>query len=284
MALATLKEILKEANEQCYALPAFDTIDHVSAEAVVEAAEAQNRPVILMYPEAAFPVMDVDTFFPFLRRLAERASVPVGLHLDHGQTLEAIMTGIRHGFSSVMIDGSMLPLEGNIALTGKVVEIAHAAGVSVEAEIGHVAGGEGAFEGSEVDESMYTRPEDAKIFYESTGVDALAVAVGTVHGVYKGVPKLDIARLEKIKRLVKIPLVLHGGSGLSGEEFSRAIQAGINKINIFTEISMAAVKKSAEFAGQNNCNVHFANMLQAGRQEVFAIASDYLQKFGKKQA
>lgn len=282
MALVTLKEILKEANELHYALPAFDTIDHVSAEAVVEAAEAQNRPVILMFPEAAFSAANVDTFFPFLCGLAERAKVPVALHLDHGQTLEAIMKAIHHGFSSVMVDGSSLPLEENIALTKKVVEIAHAAGVSVEAEIGHVAGGEGKFEGSEVDENLYTRPEDAKAFCEATGVDALAVAIGTVHGVYKGVPKLDIPRLETIKRLVGIPLVLHGGSGVSDEEFAKAIQAGINKVNLFTEISMAAVKQSVEFANQNNNKLHFAALLGAGKKAVYDIASGYLERFGKK--
>ena len=282
MALVTLKEILKEANEQHYAVPAFDTIDHTSAEAVTEAAEALNRPVILMYPEAAFSAANVNTFFPFLRGLAERAAVPVALHLDHGQTLEAIMTGIHNGFSSVMVDGSSLPLEENIAVTKKIVEIAHAAGVSVEAEIGHVAGGEGEFDGSDVDKSMYTRPEDAKLFYEATGVDALAVAIGTVHGVYKGVPKLDIGLLEEIKQQVKIPLVLHGGSGVSEEEFAKAIQAGINKVNLFTEISMAAVKESVEFAGQNNNKLHFASLLGAGKKAVFDIATDYLVKFGKK--
>lgn len=281
MALVTLKEILKEANEQYYALPAFDTVDHVSAEAVVEAAEAQNRPVILMYPEAAFSTVNVDTFFPFLRRLAQRAAVPVALHLDHGQTLEAVMKAIHNGFSSVMVDGSSLPLEENIALTRKIVEIAHAAGVSVEAEIGHVAGGEGKFEGSDVDESMYTRPEDAKTFCDATDVDALAVAIGTVHGVYKGVPKLDIPRLRTIKELVNIPLVLHGGSGVSDEEFAKAIAAGINKINLFTEISMAAVKQSVDFANQSDGKLHFAVLLQVGKKAVFDIATDYLQKFGK---
>lgn len=282
MALVTLEEILKEANEQHYAVPAFDTIDHTSAEAVTEAAEALNRPVILMYPEAAFSAANVNTFFPFLRELAGRASVPVALHLDHGQTLKAVMTAIHNGFSSVMVDGSSLPLEENIAVTRKIVEIAHAADVSVEAEIGHVAGGEGAFDGSDVDKSMYTRPEDAKTFYEATGVDALAVAIGTVHGVYKGVPKLDIDLLEDIKQQVKIPLVLHGGSGVSDEEFTKAIQAGINKVNLFTEISMAAVKESIEFAKQNNNKLHFANLLGAGKKAVFDIAADYLVKFGKK--
>lgn len=282
MALVTLKEILKEANEKHYALPAFDTIDYISAEAVVEAAEAQNRPVILMYPEAAFSTVNVDTFFPFLRRLAERATVPVALHLDHGQTLEAIMKAIHNGFSSVMVDGSSLPLEENIALTSKIVEIAHAAEVSVEAEIGHVAGGEGKFEGSDVDESMYTRPKDAKTFCDATGVDALAVAIGTVHGVYKGVPKLDIPRLQTIKDMVKIPLVLHGGSGVSKEEFAKAIAAGINKINLFTEISMAAVKQSVDFANQSESKLHFATLLQVGKEAVFDIASEYLQLFGKE--
>jgi len=280
--LVTLKEILNEANKKNYAVPAFDVVEHVSAEAVVRAAEAQNRPVILMVPEATFLLIDVKTFFAFLAWLAQAASVPVALQLDHGLSLAGIQTALDNGFTSVMIDGSALPLEENIALTKQAVEMAHAVGASVEAEIGHVAGGEGAFEGSEVDESMYTNPDEAEYFARATGVDALAVAVGTVHGVYRGDPKLDFDRLAEIKRRVGLPLVLHGGSGVSDEEFAKAIKGGINKINIFTEISFAALKKSIDFANECNLKLHFAQLLFAGKQEVFDISADYLTKFGEK--
>jgi len=283
MSLVTLKEILTKANKTHYAVPAFDAVEHISAEAVIRAAEAQSRPVILMVPQAAFPLIDTATFFPFLVWLAERASVPVALELDHGQNLEGIQLAIDGGFTSVMIDGSALPFEKNIALTRQVVALAHAAGVSVEAEIGHVAGGEGSFDGNDVDESMYTNPHEAERFVQETGVDALAIAIGTVHGVYKGAPKLDFERLREIKGRVAVPLVLHGGSGVSDDEFAWAIRSGINKINIFTEISFAALKKSVAYANERGLKLHFAEMLLTGKQTVFDIAADYLVKFGESK-
>jgi len=283
MALVSMKQILDEANTENYAVAAFDVVDHASAEAVVQAAEVGKRPVILMFPEAALPLVVADTFFPFLVDLARKSDVPIALHWDHGQQFEAIMQAIHHGFSSVMIDGSSLPLAENIALTKRITEIARAAEVSVEAEIGHVAGGEGSFEGSKVDESMYTDPKEAKLFAEETGVDALAVAIGTVHGKYKGTPKLDVERLKEIKQAVGIPLVLHGGSGVSDEEFKKVIAGGINKINIFTEISIAAVEKSLEQASKRENKLHFAELILAGRTEIFGIASRYLELFGESR-
>ena len=283
MPLVTMKKILDDANAGGYAVPAFDTIDHMSTEAVIQAAEELNRPVIIMIAEAMFKMIDnVDAFLPFLVRSAERSTVPVAVQLDHGQSLEAVMKAIHNGFSDVMIDGTALPLKENIALTKKIVEIAHAAGVSVEAEIGHVSGGEGDFEGSVVDESKYTDPAQAKLFASETGVDALAVAVGTVHGVYKGTPKLDISRLKEIKKAVPIPLVLHGGSGVSDDEFVKAIKGGINKINIFTHISMAAVEKSVEYALQKEKKLHFIHMLSVAKKTVFDISCQYLKLFALK--
>jgi len=279
MALASLKEILDAANKGGYAVPAFDALDHASAEAVIMAAEELNRPVILMLPEAGLLLVDADIFMRFLVERVKIAKVPIALELDHGKSLDVIMKAIRCGFTSVMIDGSDLPNDENIALTKKIVEVAHAAGVSVEAEIGHVAGGEGSFEGSVVDESMYTRPEDAKAFAEATGVDALAVAFGTVHGVYKGTPKLDIKRLKAIKDSVTIPLVMHGGSGVSEEDFVRTIQSGINKINLFTEISMAAVAKSVAHAEARENKLHFAELIYVAKTEVSNIAKKYIMLF-----
>jgi len=278
--LVTLKEILDGANAAGRAVPAFDALEHTSAEAVVRAAEAQKRPVIVMVPQTAFPLVDTASFFPFLVWLAKRTAVPVALQLDHGKDLEAIQTAIDGGFTSVMIDGSALPLEENIALTKRVVALARAAGASVEAEIGHVAGGEGSFDGSAVDESMYTDPAEAERFVRETGVDALAVAVGTVHGVYKGTPKLDFERLREIKRRVRLPLVLHGGSGVSDGEFARAIEGGVNKVNLFTEISMAALRKSIECANERELKLHFAEMLLEGKRAVYDIAVSYFEKFG----
>jgi len=283
MPLVTLKEILDEADSGGYAVPAFDAVEHISAEAVVRAAEAVKRSVIIMVPEGAFHLIDTKTFFPFLVWLARKASVSIALELDHGQSIEGVIEAIGGGFTSVMIDGSALPLSENIALTKKAAELARNAGVSVEAEIGHVAGGEGSFEGSDADESLYTDPRDAERFVQETGVDALAVAIGTVHGFYKGIPKLDFLRLKEIKNRVSLPLVLHGGSGISDEEFARAIKHGINKINLFTEISMAALKRSTEYAVKRQNKLHFAEMIFAGKKEVFDIALRYLIMFGGKR-
>jgi len=283
MALVTLKNILDTANTQGHAVAAFDTIDHLSAEAVIQAAEQLQRPVILMIAEMMFKWMDnADTFIPFLIDLAHRAKVPVAVILDHGESYESCVKAIHQGFTGVMIDGSSLPLKENIALTKKVVEVAHAAGISVEAEIGHVSGGEGNFGGSLVDESMYTDPAEAKLFVEETGVDALAVAVGSVHGVYKGTPKLDIPRLEEIKRLTKVPIVLHGGSGISDEEFVKGIKGGINKINIFTHISMSATKRSVDFALEKDMKLHFPIMLLEAKKAIVEVSSHYLDLFALK--
>ncbi len=279
MSLVSLKYVLDEAMEKGCAVPAFDVVDHASAEGVILAAEEQNKPVIIMVPEAALPLIDEERYFPFLVNLAKNAKVPVALELDHGQSFDVIMKAIHYGFSAVMIDGSSLTNEKNIETTKKIVEIAHAAGVSVEAEIGHVGGGEGSFEGSEVEESMYTKPEDAKYFAEQTGVDALAIAFGTVHGVYKGTPKLDFDRLKKIRETVNIPLVMHGGSGVAREDFVKAAEYGINKINLFTEISMAAVAQSVAYAAKKENKLHFAEMTLVAKKTVQSIASDYINLF-----
>jgi len=282
MPLVSLKEILDGANNGNRAVPAFDAVDHASAEAVVQAAEAKNMPVIVMLPEAAFPLVDVDAFMDYLVFLTKKSKVPVALHLDHGQTLEAVMKSIGHGFTSVMIDGSSLPLDQNIALAKKITELAHSAGVSVEAELGHVGGDEGGFDGHEGCEDLYTKTEEAKEFVDATNVDALAVAIGTVHGIYKGTPKLDLDRLRKIKATVGIPLVLHGGSGLTDDDFVGAIRAGINKVNLFTEISMSALARSVEYVKERGNKLHFAEMVLAGRRTVFESASRYLDLFALK--
>ena len=280
MSLVSMKSILDDASRAGYAVPAFDAVDHASAEAVIAAAEKTKKPVIMMVPEAATPMIDVKSYFDFLVYRVNKSDVPIALELDHGKSFELIQTAIDCGFTGVMYDGSDFSMEENIANTKKVVEMARAKGVSVEAEIGHVGGGEGNMvEGSEVDEEAFTKPEDAKYFAEQTGVDALAVAIGTVHGLYKGTPKLDFERLKKINELVDVPLVLHGGSGVSDEEFVKVIEGGINKINLFTEISMAAVNSSVDYAMAKEKRLHFAEMILVGKTVVQKIAEKYLMLF-----
>lgn len=277
MPLVSINSILDEAKEKGYAVPGFDVLEKTSAEAVITAAEKTNSSVILMVPEAALPLINVDDHFRFLVNLAEKASVPVALELDHGTSYEMVVKAISYGFTSVMIDGSELSFEENVALTKKIVEVAHAAGVGVEAEIGHVAGGEGNMEeGSSVDTSLYTKPEDAKRFVEETNVDALAIAFGTVHGVYKGDPKLDLELLKEIKNIVNVPLVMHGGSGVSDEEFKKAVKAGINKVNFFTEISMLAVSSAVQHCQKKENKLHFVELVTVAKKSVESKVEHYI--------
>ncbi|RPJ07090.1 MAG: class II fructose-bisphosphate aldolase [Deltaproteobacteria bacterium] len=281
MPLVSCREILEPARLKGVGVAGIDVIDPASTEGVISAAEALGLPVILMVPETAFPMLDVKAFFKYLIDRARSTSVPVAVHLDHGESIETMKLAIESGFTSVMIDGSSLPLDENIALTKSVVELAHAFGVSVEAEIGHVGGGEGSFEGTDVDEDRFTRPEDAQRFAEETSVDTLAVAFGTVHGIFKGTPKLDIPRLEQIRERVGIPLVMHGGSGLSDEQFVSAIKGGITKINLFTEISMTAAAQAIEHGLKKNKKLHFAELLLVGQKTTEAMASKYLKLFSE---
>lgn len=272
---------MKPARAGGYGVAGIDVLDPVSTEGVIRAAEAMGQPVLLMVPEAALGMVEIDRFFPYLVARAKDASVPVAVHLDHGESIETVQMAIKHGFSSVMIDGSSLSLEGNIALTREVVTLAHAAGVSVEGEIGHVGGGEGSFDGTDVDEALYTQPDDALRFVEETGVDSIAVAFGTVHGLYKGEPKLDLERLRAIYSKVDVPLVMHGGSGLSDSQFKDSIAAGISKINLFTEISMTAANKAIDHGLSKDRKVHFADLLLVGQKSVEAMAKRYMQIFSE---
>lgn len=241
MSLVTIKEILTEARRQHYAVPAFDVSDYRMAKAVVEAAEAMKAPVILMgltgdMTEDQFNHMSVD-----LHSIALNAAVPVCIHLDHATNLNDIKKAIHQGYSSVMIDGSSLPLEENIALTKTVVDYAHAYGVSVEAELGHVGDGivgksESAAHGNSGHENILTNADEMKYFIEKTNVDCLAVSFGTSHGVYKCTPKLELDLLSNLNEVSTVPLVVHGGSGTPDDQMKEAIKRGICKVNIFSDI------------------------------------------------
>ena len=236
MPLVSLLDVLRPAQQKGFALGAFDTMDHAFTEGILQAAEDSRTPIILAAGD--FPGPDYSTFLPYLVGRIARTTVPVCLHFDHGASYEACARAVRAGFSSVMIDGSMLPFEENIIMTKRVVEMAHACGVDVEGEIGHVGANASSIEGAVDDGSRYTEPEAAVEFVERTGVDALAVAVGTSHGVYKEPPQMDFERLDTIRAQASVPLVLHGGSGLSDDDFRRAIRGGICKINAFTNLTL----------------------------------------------
>lgn len=234
--LVNLNEVLKKAQKGKYAVGLFNTTDTDMLQAVIEAAEESNSPVILGTAEVLLPYGELKLIAPSVIAAAKRAKVPVVVHYDHGLTFDRCIEALKLGFSSVMFDGSAKPYEQNIAETREMVKIAHAFGATVEGEIGHV--GEAAKEDNLLTD-MYTTPEEAKAYLEAAGVDALAVAIGSAHGVYKKKPMLNIERLKEISSAVKVPLVLHGGSGLSDDDFKNTIRNGIAKVNIFTDLCLA---------------------------------------------
>ncbi len=244
--LMTGKELLLDAQKNRYAVGAFNVNNMEIIQAIINAAEELESPVILQASQGGLKYAGVEYIAALGKLAGRKANVPVALHLDHGTDFEQVMQCIRHGFTSVMIDGSRFPLEENIAFTKRVVEIAHSVGVTVEAELGKIGGTEDHITVSEKD-ATFTDPEEARIFVEETGVDYLAIAVGTAHGVYKGEPKLDYDRIKAIREVVDIPLVLHGSSGVPSESLQKAISLGICKINIDTDIRASFAQAVKEF-------------------------------------
>ena len=246
--LANLSDVLLPAQREHYAVGLFNTIDTDMLEAVISAAEELRAPVIIGTAEVLLPYGELKLIAPSLRAAAERARVPVVLHYDHGLTFARCMEALKLGFTSVMFDGSAGDAAENIAATREMVRIAHAIGATVEGEIGHVGQAD---TGDNAATDRYTTPAEAVSFADATGVDALAVAIGTAHGAYKMKPRLDLERLRAIRAAVDGPLVLHGGSGLSDDNFRSTIREGIAKVNIFTDLCLAgeAAMKEAAAAG-----------------------------------
>lgn len=237
--LVNLNDVLFDAQKNHYAVGLFNTTDTDAIEAAITAAEEMRSPIILGTAEVLLPYGELKLIAPTMVSLAKNASVPVVVHYDHGLTFERCMEAIQLGFSSIMFDGSAGDEEENLKATREIVKVAHALGVTVEGEIGHV--GE-AINGDEEASDMYTTPQDAINFIEKTSVDALAIAIGTAHGVYKSTPKLDVERLKEIRKATDTPLVLHGGSGLPEDDLKATIREGIAKLNIFTDLYIAGLK------------------------------------------
>ena len=241
--LVNLNDVLKKAQEGKYAVGLFNTTDSDMLQAVIEAAEELNSPVVIGTAEVLLPYGELQLIAPSVIAAAKRAKVPVVVHYDHGLTFDRCMEALKLGFSSVMFDGSAKDYETNLAETREIVKIAHSFGASVEGEIGHVGQ---ASDGDEDLTDMYTTPEEAKAYIDATGVDALAIAIGSAHGVYKKKPMLNIERLKKIRKAVDTPLVLHGGSGLSDDDFRNTIREGIAKVNIFTDLCLAGDRATTD--------------------------------------
>ena len=234
--IANLNDVLLKAKKEKYAVGLFNTTDTDMLQAAIEAAEELRSPIIIGAAEVLLPYGDLRLIAPSVVEMAKQATVPVVVHYDHGLTKERCKEALARGFSSIMFDGSLGDYDKNCQDTREMAEYAHKLGASIEGEIGHVGNADGV---SAAD--RYTTVEEAKLFLEATGVDALAVAIGTAHGLYKTKPQLDFARLNQISNAVSVPLVIHGGSGLSDDDFRMCVQAGASKINIFTDLTVAGM-------------------------------------------
>ena len=249
MPLVSSAEMVIAAQKGKYAIPAFNAENLEMVQAVAEAAQLTKSPVIIQTTPTTVAYMGLDEAVAMVSAVARRASVPIALHLDHCEAFADVMRAIKAGYTSLMIDGSKLPLSDNIKLTKRVTDAALPMGLSVEAELGVLSGKE---DGLEVKEAVYTDINEAIRFAEETEITMLAVAVGTAHGFYKGTPHIEFDRLESISRRVNIPLVLHGGSGLPNEMVTKAIGLGICKVNFATELRAAATKAVRQVLRQEN--------------------------------
>lgn len=266
MALVTTKQLLLDAQKGGYAIGAFNVENMEMVQAVIAAAEELHSPVIMQTTPSTVKYAGLDYFYANVKVAAERASVPVVMHLDHGSSFALAMQALRTGYTSIMIDGSHKSFEDNIAVSKAVADACHPSGVPVEAELGKVGGKEDDLEGGE--DNPYTDPLQAKEFVEATGVDSLAVGIGTAHGVYKGVPKLDVERLSEIRKVVSVPLVLHGTSGVPDDAVRECIRRGICKVNYATDLRIAFTKGVNEVLGEKPDTIDPKKYNAQGREEV----------------
>jgi len=273
--LVTLSELLAAAQSGGYAVGAFDLVSLETGQALLEAAEACQSPIILMIGPEAGSLLPYHLWMPALRDMAIHSPIPAAILLDHGPSYESARQAIEAGATGVMYDGSLVSWEENVRVTSQIVALAHKHGVSVEAEIGCV--GEAKDFVDAPPESTLTDPAQAADFVERTGVDALAVAIGTAHGVYRGTPRLDFERLERIRRRVSVPLVLHGGSRTPPADLKRCIELGITKINIYTDLVQRAAQHLRASLDRNDDILEWLRAINLGFREV---AIEYLELFG----
>ncbi len=267
--LVTLHQVLTPAKQNKYAVGLFNAVNMELARGIISAAEATQSPVIMGTAEVLFPYGPLEEVSYYLIPMAKKAKIPVVVHLDHGLKKETCLKALELGFTSIMYDCSTDDYDTNVAKVKEMAEIAHSYGATIEGELGHVGDNEGSAEGSShlSDPSkFFTDPKLAKDYVEKTKVDALAIAVGNAHGAYKLPPKLDFERIKTIANTVDVPLVLHGGSGLTDNDFRRAIKEGISKVNIFTDINIAAVK--AEFSKFTDMNKGIIDLIPAAVEAV----------------
>lgn len=279
MSFVTIKELLLKAQKERYAVGAFNCNNMEIVQAIVAAAEAENSPVIIQASQGAIKYAGLNYIAGLTRLAAETVKVPVALHLDHGTSFEQCVQCMGNGFSSVMIDGSKFPLEENIALTKKVIEVARPLGISVEGELGKIGGTEDDISVSEK-EALFTDPEQAETFCRETGVDALAIAIGTAHGQYKGIPKLDFERLKEVVKRVSTPIVLHGSSGVPDDAIREAVSLGVAKVNIDTNIREAFTEAAKKIFMENPKEIDPRKVLGPAREAAIQVIREKIRVFG----
>ncbi len=279
MPLVDMKDMLQHAYDHGYAVGAFDLVSLDFLEGIMSAAEKARAPVILSLAESHFEYFDFELAMPAVEAAARRASVPVAIHLDHGASLESAVRAIRLGCNGVMVDASHADFSENIRISRAVTDMAHACGITVEGELGYVPGVEGEDAERHPGEVAYTTLAEARAYVERTGVDCLAVSIGTVHGRMKGKPKLDYQRLKQINEALGIPLVIHGGTGLSDDQFRRLINNGVAKINYFTALSDAAGASIRASAREDRGNA-YTGLVKGVREAVAAEVESRMRLWG----
>ncbi|MBN1261682.1 MAG: class II fructose-1,6-bisphosphate aldolase [Anaerolineae bacterium] len=276
--LVTSMELLVDARKNGYAVGAFNTNNLEITQAIIRAAEVKQAPILVQISAGALRYAGVEFLPLIVKKAAELASVPVAIHLDHGPDFTAVMQALRAGFTSIMRDASKLPYAENVAEVRKVVEACHAIGVPVEAEIGKIGGAEEHVVVSEREATM-SDPDECAQFVADAGFDFLAVAIGNAHGFYKGEPQLDFARLEAIRDRVSIPLVLHGASGIPDHQITMAVERGISKINIDTEIRNAFIRSTQEYVAANPDQIDPRKVFKPGIAAMQAVVEHKIEIF-----
>jgi len=279
MSLVSMTEMLRKAKAEKYAVGQFNINNLEFTQAIVEAAIEERSPVILGVSEGAIKYMGLEYTVALAKTAAEISDIPIALHLDHGSSFEIAMKVIRAGFSSVMFDGSHYPYEQNVILTKKIVEAARAMGVSVEGELGTIGGTEDDLS-VDAKDALLANPLEAIQYYKDTDVDALAIAVGSAHGIYKGEPKIRFDIIEAVCKEIDIPLVLHGGSGIPDETIKKAIKAGIGKINVNTECQIVMTNKIREIFSNDSKVYDPRKYLGPGREEIKKAVKEKIILFG----
>lgn len=277
MSLVSLKPLLDNAKKGGYAVGSFNMLSLETVRGAIKAAEELNSPIILQLAEVHMPYAPIEYMSLIMLEAAKQAKVPVAVHFDHGTCYESIARAIKLGFSSVMFDGASSPFEENIRLTKEISKMAHAMGVTIEAELGQVGGAE---DGNIMVEATLTKVSEAITFASETRVDALAVSIGNLHGEYTQPPKLRFDRLREISNSIGIPIVLHGGSGISPEDFKKSVKYGIQKVNIATAIQLCSTKKVKRILEEINKKPTYFSIMDSIIEGSYESIKEHILVFG----